>query len=517
MSEIKIESATYSDEIATVSSLAQDIWHECYREILSTQQIDYMLDKYLIVKEITKQIRQEGYLYYLLKIDENDAGYLCIHVEEKRLFLSKLYILKEYRGKGIPRKVIDFLEEVCEKHLLESVYLAVNKYNTNAFEVYEHLGFAVKDSVVTDIGSGYVMDDYIMERPVHISNDEKYMRKALSLAEKARGNTYPNPMVGAVIVYEDRIIGGGYHHVAGDAHAEVNALNSVKDKQLLSKSTMYVTLEPCSHLGKTPPCTNLIIENKMRRVVIGVKDPFPKVNGQGIKRLTDAGIEVKVGVLENECTELNARFFTFNILKRPYVILKWAQTKDCFIDKNRESIAEKAEKISGEDAQKLLHKWRSEEMAIMVGTRTALLDNPRLDARMAENGKNPLRLVLDLDDKIPQTYHLKDGSIPTLIFTSKEKKNSENVTYINVEKEDYNLIQKVLNELYCRGIQSVIVEGGAKLIDSFYRQNLWDEAKVFVSERNLFQGVKAPKILGHQVEKMSVGEDTLHIFLNEKK
>ncbi|MDD4820132.1 MAG: bifunctional diaminohydroxyphosphoribosylaminopyrimidine deaminase/5-amino-6-(5-phosphoribosylamino)uracil reductase RibD, partial [Flavobacteriales bacterium] len=498
------------------SSMAKTIWYECYREILSCEQIYYMLSKYLSVNVLSAQIRYENYHYYILQIDGKNAGYLGIHAEKDRLFLSKLYILKSFRGEKIPTKVIYFLDDFCRKNNLEKIYLTVNKYNTHAYQVYEHLGFHQTDTAVTDIGNGYVMDDFIMERTVNEGVDEKFMRRALTLAQKGKGSTYPNPMVGAVIVYQGQIICEGYHHKAGEPHAEVNAINSLKDNSLLPKSTIYVTLEPCSHWGKTPPCADLILEKKIPRVVIGIKDPFSEVNGQGISKLKGAGVEVKVGVLGKECAELNERFFTFHTHKRPFVILKWAQTSDGFIDKLRTDAGVLPEKISGDKAQKMLHKWRSEEMAIIVGTQTAFLDNPRLDARLSESGKNPLRVILDVNNRIPNNYHVKDGAIPTLIFASENEPNTENVSYVHVEKNEKVSPEFILTTLYSAGIQSVIVEGGEKLISSFISTGLWDEMRVFVSENELKSGVKAPVMHGLLKQKVAVGEDTLLVFQNKK-
>lgn len=345
--------------------------------------------------------------------------------------------------------------------------------------------------------------------------DEKYMARAIVLAYEGLGDTYPNPVVGCVIVSDGEIIGEGYHHRAGQPHAEVNALASVRDKSRLAHSTLYVTLEPCAHYGKTPPCADRIVHEGIPRVVVGIQDPFARVNGLGLEKMRDAGIDVTVGILEDECRELNKRFFTFHQKKRPYIFLKWAQTSDGFIDAFRDSPNIPPLKITGKEAQKYVHRMRSLEQAIMVGTRTALLDNPRLDARLAEKRRDPLRVVLDRDGKIPEEYHLKDGSIPTLVFTADVRPNEGFTEYIPLSSS-CNTIDQVLKELYHRDIQSLIVEGGTELLGSFISRGLWDEAYVFTAPQTIGTGVKAPELLENvrKICEETIDCDRLNIYKN---
>lgn len=347
------------------------------------------------------------------------------------------------------------------------------------------------------------------------NTDEKYMACAIALAYRGLGGTYPNPAVGCVIVSDGNIIGQGYHHRAGQPHAEVNAITSVENKSLLAHSTLYVTLEPCAHYGKTPPCADMIVAQGIPRVVVGVGDPFAQVNGLGIRKMQEAGIDVTVGVLENECRELNKRFFTFHQKKRPYVFLKWARTSDGFIDAFRDSPETPPLKITGEAVQRYVHRMRSLEQAIMVGTHTTLLDNPRLDARLDGKQKNPLRITIDKDGKIPPGYHLKDGSIPTLIFTASIHPKEDFTEYIPIDPSR-DTVGQVLEELYRRDIQSLIVEGGAALLHSFIARNLWDEAYVFTAPQTIGSGVKAPEIPGsvRKTREEGIGPDRLDIYKN---
>lgn len=305
-------------------------------------------------------------------------------------------------------------------------------------------------------------------------NDIKFMRRCLQLARCGEAGAPPNPMVGAVIVCDGRIIGEGYHRRCGGPHAEVNAINSVKERDLLSRSTIYVSLEPCAHYGKTPPCADLIIETGIRRVVIGCTDPFAKVNGLGIKKLREAGCEVQVGVLEQECRELNRRFFTFHEKHRPWIILKWAQSNDGFIGKDERVI------LSNALTQTLVHRLRARSGAILVGTNTALQDNPTLTTRLWP-GPNPLRLTIDRNGILPSTLHLKDNSTPTVIYS-------------------HESIEEILADLYARGIQSLLVEGGAKLLQSFIDKGLWDEARIETAPLCLGQGTKAPTLKDEQLK-----------------
>ncbi|MBK7183490.1 MAG: bifunctional diaminohydroxyphosphoribosylaminopyrimidine deaminase/5-amino-6-(5-phosphoribosylamino)uracil reductase RibD [Bacteroidetes bacterium] len=345
-----------------------------------------------------------------------------------------------------------------------------------------------------------------------MNEQEKYMQRCLELAKKGFGNVAPNPMVGSVIVYNNEIIGEGYHMQYGQAHAEVNAINSVKDKSLLKKATLYVNLEPCSHFGKTPPCADLIIEHKIPYVVIGTIDSFAQVCGRGIEKLTKAGIDVKVGVLEEQCKELNKRFFIFQEKKRPYIILKWAQTADGFIDAIREDANTPPLKISNDAANKLVHTWRSQEQAIMVGKNTALLDNPQLTVRNVE-GKSPIRIVTDKHLSIPATYYLLDKSVPTIIFTGIEMPSSTNLEYVTIDF-DIEIIPQILNELYKRNIQSLIIEGGYNVLHSFIADNCWDEARVFISEESINNGINAPEINRKPAFKEVIDNNALLIYVN---
>jgi diaminohydroxyphosphoribosylaminopyrimidine deaminase/5-amino-6-(5-phosphoribosylamino)uracil reductase len=342
---------------------------------------------------------------------------------------------------------------------------------------------------------------------------EKYMRRCLELAQKGEGNVAPNPMVGCVIVLDNEIIGEGYHEQYGKAHAEVNAINSVNDKSLLKKATLYVNLEPCSHFGKTPPCADLIVEHNIPYVVIGTIDTFAQVSGRGIEKLAKAGIDVRTGVLEDECKELNKRFFTFQEKQRPYIILKWAQTSDGFIDVIRsEDGTDKPLRISNDASQKLSHTWRSLEQAIIVGKRTAMADNPQLTVREIP-GKNPLRIALDRNLTIPKNYFLLDKSTPTLIFTSADTASEPNLEYKRLNFDD-ELLPQILETLYEKNIQSLIVEGGTKLINSFVHNGLWDEARVFISQQTIEDGVNAPELNLRPASKEDVEGDQLLVFKN---
>lgn len=320
--------------------------------------------------------------------------------------------------------------------------------------------------------------------------EEKYMQRCIELARNGLCNVSPNPMVGAVIVCNGRIIGEGYHIRCGETHAEVNAIRSVKDESLLKQSTIYVSLEPCSHYGKTPPCADLIIEKQIPRIVIGCRDPFSKVAGRGIQKLRDAGREVIVGVLENECRHLIRRFITFNTLHRPYITLKWAESADGFIDINRTDGQPVV--LSTPLTSMLVHKKRSESDAILVGRRTALLDNPSLSVRHWY-GKNPVRLVIDKDLSLPPALHLFNDHIPTLVFTSAAHEKEKCTEYITLDSGK-DLLPQMMEELYARGLQSLLVEGGAKLHQSFIDAGLWDEIFVEKARTVLHAGVKAPEI-----------------------
>lgn len=323
-----------------------------------------------------------------------------------------------------------------------------------------------------------------------MTTDEKYIRRCIELASNGLCNAAPNPMVGAVIVHNGRIIGEGYHARCGEGHAEVNAIRSVKDESLLKESTIYVSLEPCSHYGKTPPCADLIISKGIPRVVVGCIDPFSQVSGRGIQKLKNAGIDVTVGVLEEECKNLIKRFVTFNTQKRPYITLKWAESADGFIDIKRENGSPVV--LSTPITSMYVHKQRAEHKAILVGRRTALLDNPSLTTRNWY-GANPLRLVIDRTLLLPSHLKLFDHSTPTLVFTEKEKANEANLDYITIDFSK-DILPQILTVLYERKIQSLLVEGGTTLLQSFIDSELWDDIYVEHSEKILNDGVKSPTI-----------------------
>lgn len=337
---------------------------------------------------------------------------------------------------------------------------------------------------------------------------EHFMQRCIELAQLGLGNVAPNPMVGCVIVHEGKIIGEGFHHSFGEAHAEVNAINSVQNKSLLSQATLYVNLEPCAHFGKTPPCADLIIQNKIKTVVIGCSDPFAKVNGKGIEKLKAAGIEVITDVLKNDALELNKRFFTFHIKQRPYVILKWAQSTDGFI---ASADTKASQWISNKISRKLVHKWRSEEAAILIGTNTALKDNPTLNTR-DWHGKSPLRIVLDNQLRLPKTLAVFNKDYPTLIFNSIKNEEQTNLQFIKINFE--NVVFEILKYLHQNQIQSVIVEGGSMILNSFINAGLWDEARIFKSQVNLNDGVKAPTISGRLTNTFQIENDILEVLVN---
>jgi diaminohydroxyphosphoribosylaminopyrimidine deaminase/5-amino-6-(5-phosphoribosylamino)uracil reductase len=349
------------------------------------------------------------------------------------------------------------------------------------------------------------------------------MQRCLQLAAMGAGQVAPNPMVGAVLVYNDRVIGEGYHQKYGEAHAEVICINSVTeaDKAFIEKGTLYVSLEPCSHFGKTPPCTDLIIKNKIRNVVIGCRDSFKAVDGKGIERLQAAGINVFTGVLENECRELNKRFFTFHEKQRSYIILKWAQSSDGKIASLNPSQGGTLEPkgsgrllISNEFTNRLVHKWRTEEGAILVGTNTALLDDPALTTRLWP-GNDPLRLVIDMELKLPLHLKLFDGSVKTIVFNNHKQEATQNLVYHQLNTTEDVLVQ-ILYALYDLQVQSVIIEGGSKLLRSFIDAGLWDEARVITNSALLIdEGLDAPvlknnKIMATQKIENDIIEFSMH-------
>lgn len=341
---------------------------------------------------------------------------------------------------------------------------------------------------------------------------EIYMKRCLQLAKNGLGTTYPNPLVGSVIVHNGKIIGEGWHKKAGEPHAEVNAINAVKNKALLSESTIYVNLEPCSHFGKTPPCANLIIEHKIPKVVIGCIDSYSEVAGKGIEKLTNAGCEVILNVLEKECLDINKRFFTFHNKKRPYIILKWAETADGFIAP-LENTSKKSINISNQYSRQLVHKYRTDEQGILVGTTTVLKDNPSLDAR-DWYGNNPTRIILDKTNKISSEFQIKNKKNPTLIFTEEENYvNSENCMYECISFDSL-VIPNILTDLYKKNIQSVLIEGGTFTLQQFINNNFWDEARVFISENNSFKGIKKPDFNWKPIHEIKIKNNQLKIFIN---
>ena len=348
------------------------------------------------------------------------------------------------------------------------------------------------------------------------------MYRCLELAAHGRGYVAPNPMVGAVIVADDTVIGEGFHRRYGEAHAEANAIAAVRDEALLGRSTLYVNLEPCSHYGKTPPCAELIIRKQIPRVVVACTDPNPKVAGRGIDLLRQAGVEVVTGVLEKEAMALNCFFMTAHRRRRPYIILKWAQSEDGFIDRHRKALAEKPVVFSTPLTRMMVHRLRSEVQAILVGTNTALMDNPSLAVRHW-TGKSPVRVLIDRHGRVPQDYHLFDGAQPTLVFTQQEscgeagrsldsdrptfvftpegsvlgknagKQEETNVKYIQMNEGELQL-SKIVGFLFQKDIHSLLVEGGACLHRSFIAENLWDEIIIETAPVCLGDGVKAPEI-----------------------
>lgn len=341
------------------------------------------------------------------------------------------------------------------------------------------------------------------------------MTRCFDLARTALGNVSPNPLVGCVIVYQDKIIGEGYHREFGGPHAEVNAINAVTDKSLLKDSTLYVNLEPCTHHGKTPPCADLIISSGIPRVVISTIDPFPATNGKGIEMLRKAGIEVISGVLKDDGYELNRRFFTYHNNKRPYIILKWAQTLDGYMDIDRSDPKIPFRWISNDRLKMLVHKWRTEEDGLLVGYTTASNDNPQLNVR-EWTGRNPVRMVLDEKLKLPRNLHLFDGQYPTLVFTAKKKESQHNLEYITIDFT-INIIAQINEVLYQRGIQSLIVEGGRELLDSYLESSCWDEARVLEGNQFFGKGLRGPDFKGQLVSSIMVNMDRLLVFSNPER
>ncbi|MBG39067.1 MAG: riboflavin biosynthesis protein RibD [Cryomorphaceae bacterium] len=338
--------------------------------------------------------------------------------------------------------------------------------------------------------------------------DEIYMQRCIDIAKRGIRAVAPNPMVGCVIVIQDKIIGEGYHERYGEAHAEVNAINNVANKSLLKNATLYVSLEPCSHLGKTPPCCDLLIQKGIKKVVVGTKDPNPLVGGKGIEKLKNSGVDVSEGILKEQCLELNKRFFTFHEKQRPYVILKWAQTLDGFSDQIREDGEQKINWISEPETKTLVHKWRSEEQSILVGRNTITNDNPSLTVR-DYGGMNPIRLVIDSQLQISGNLNIYSKDAPTIVFNRVKDKKENNVEWIKIKETSTS---NILEELYRRGIQSVFVEGGSRTLQYFIIDNVWDEARVIVGQKYFKEGYKAPIINKVPIKSMPFGKDMIHYY-----
>lgn len=338
-------------------------------------------------------------------------------------------------------------------------------------------------------------------------NHEIYMQRCLDLAQKALGKTYPNPMVGCVIVHNEVIIGEGFHDKAGEAHAEINAVNSVKNPELLKESTIYVSLEPCAHFGKTPPCANKIVEIGFKKVVIGTLDSHDKVNGKGKQIIEDVGIEVVSGVLEKQCKELNKRFFTFHQKQRPFIILKWAESADGFLDKDF-----KPTQIGNLLTKQFVHQLRSQEHAILVGTQTALTDNPSLTTREVV-GRNPVRILIDFKLKVPPDFNLHNKEAQTIVFNSVKESIEENIIFIKIARE--NFLENLMQKLFEQQIQSVIIEGGRFTLQQFIDKNLWDETIIIKNEKlHLLNGTNAPNFKAQKFEAKQFRDNTIEFYKN---
>jgi diaminohydroxyphosphoribosylaminopyrimidine deaminase / 5-amino-6-(5-phosphoribosylamino)uracil reductase len=338
-----------------------------------------------------------------------------------------------------------------------------------------------------------------------------YMRRALDLASKGLGHVQPNPVVGCVIVHNDEIIGEGFHHRYGGSHAEVVAVQSVIRTDLIRESTMYVTLEPCAHYGKTPPCTELIIEKEIKKIVIGCKDPFEAVNGKGMEKLQNAGCDVISGILEKECHWINRRFFTFHEKKRPYIILKWAQSQDGFIDPPRAKNQKGSIAVSSDFSRTISHKWRTEEQAILIGKNTALVDNPALTPRLYL-GNQPLRILIDPKLEVPDTYQLFSDDHRTLVINEKKTGAEGTVLYHRISFK--NFFTELFHALYEMQIQSVIIEGGQFTLQQFIDSGNWDEARVFTSDQVFVAGVHAPVFNFDFSDEIDSGNDKLRVYYN---
>jgi diaminohydroxyphosphoribosylaminopyrimidine deaminase/5-amino-6-(5-phosphoribosylamino)uracil reductase len=339
--------------------------------------------------------------------------------------------------------------------------------------------------------------------------DEKFIRRTFELADKGRGLVSPNPMVGCVIVKDDKIVSEGFHKKYGEAHAEVEAINAIEDKNLFNGATLYVNLEPCAHFGKTPPCADLIAKFPFKKVVICNLDPNPLVSGKGIEKIKAAGIEVEEGILSAAGRVFNRRFFTFIEKKRPYVILKWAETADGFVAKDDYS----SKWISNENSRKLVHKWRSEEDSVMVGTNTAIYDNPKLNVRDWE-GRDPIRIILDKNLRIPQTSFVYDKTQRTIFYNSIKEEVVDGIEYAKI-KEAISLSGFLVGDLHVKNIQSVMIEGGARLLNEFIQTGLWDEIRIFKSKEVFEKGIESPGFSGKKILSKMIEDDELCIYRPE--
>ena len=335
-------------------------------------------------------------------------------------------------------------------------------------------------------------------------NHKKYIQRTFYLAKKGIGKVAPNPLVGCVIVKNNKIIGEGYHKEYGDKHAEINAINNVSNKKEIEGSSIYINLEPCNHFGKTPPCSDALVKLKPKEVIISNKDPNPLTNGKSIKKLIDNNINVRSNILKEEGEELNKRFFKNQIKKLPFIILKWAQTSDGFIAKSDGS----SKWISNDISRTLVHKWRSEELGILVGAKTVNNDNPKLNVR-SWDGKDPIRVIIDPNNRCSNKNDILSDTLPTLIYNKKRESKVQNKQFVRLL--EFNLIN-ILKDILSRGISSIMVEGGSFTLQSFIENNLWDEARVFVSDGKFKNGIKAPKIKLSNPQK--IGSDQLYLMKN---
>ncbi len=342
-----------------------------------------------------------------------------------------------------------------------------------------------------------------------MNNHSFFMQECLNLALKGFPNTFPNPMVGSVIVHNGKIIGKGYHQKYGSNHAEVNAINDVQDSELLKESTLYVNLEPCIHFGKTPPCVNYIIKYRIPRVVVGCLDSSSKISGKGIQKLTKEGIEVISGILKNKSRDINKRFFTYHEKKRPYIILKWAESTDNFIAPKKQNTSFW---MTSFESKKLVHQWRKEEEAILIGRKTAQKDNPLLTVREVI-GKNPVRIIIDPKLKLKSHLNIFNHNAKTIIINQLKDEKKNNIEFIKLNLTDS--IDNLLEKLHEYKIQSIIIEGGAKTLERFIKYNIWDEARIFTANKTLYSGINAPKIHGKTISEKEINEDILKIIVND--